>query len=392
MKRHISVVVFVDVVGYTALMQKDEAVAATVLHRFQEIVCACVQEYQGRVLDFYGDGAICSFNTAEPAVSFSLRIQKEFIAAPEVPARIGMHLGSVVEENGRFYGDVVNLASRIESIGKKGSILMSKTVRDQIKNKPVFEVKSLGQFRFKNVAEKLEVFALANSGLVVPDRKTIKGKLADDTVGRKRWLTAAMILVLIAVGIFFFAKKGAGDSRSVEQIEGSSIAVLPFKNFTGNEGLEYFCDGITDDIIGRLTKVQAFDKVISRTSAFRYKETVKNMPEIGAELGVNTILEGSVQQSGDQVKILLQLIDAPADRHIWSTEYVGKWHSNDVFEIQKQVTESVVDQLNLGSQSEKISQSLQPVTANPEAYELFLKAEFLRNKSTNEGFLQALEL
>ena len=175
-KRKLRAILFADIVGYTALMQKDEATASTLLQRFQKEIEEVVAKHNGRIVNFYGDGALCTFNNPLESVRCAMELQSNFSQSDSqvsVPVRIGLHSGTVVTENEKVYGDSVNLASRIESMGVPGAILFSKKVRDEIKNQPDLRIASLGNFAFKNVEEKMEVFALANEGFVVPKKRRL---------------------------------------------------------------------------------------------------------------------------------------------------------------------------------------------------------------------------
>ena len=175
--RQLAVILFADISGYTALMQDNESKALNTIHRFKSIVDKCVSQCDGRVIHYHGDGCLISFRSSTESVKCALRMQSLFQAEEDIPVRIGIHQGDVVFEGNTAYGDGVNVSSRIESIAEPGSILISKPIRNQIKNKKEFKLHSLGLFEFKNVNEPVEVFAIANKGLTVPKRKDLRGKL-----------------------------------------------------------------------------------------------------------------------------------------------------------------------------------------------------------------------
>lgn len=222
---------------------------------------------------------------------------------------------------------------------------------------------------------------------------------------QKRPLTSNILialLVLLVIGQFLYNRYTGNNvidenrieqkTVSAEKLEKKSIAVLPFKNWSGDSSYQYFCDGMTDEVISRLSKIKSFDKVTSRTSVFKYKETDKSMIEIANELDVTHILEGSFNKSGDEIKIVLQLIDGATDDHFWSDEYRGTWNSNDIFKIQAEVAENVTKNLNLNISQEEIGQISETPTQNTEAYKAFLQAEFQREKNDQIGFSNAIPL
>ena len=223
-------------------------------------------------------------------------------------------------------GDGVNISSRIQSLGLAGSILFSKEIFDKIRNHPEFKPVYLGKFLLKNIAEPMEVYALANDGLTVPAKEEIEGRIKDlSTKGlskQLKWIIAsALAIVLIIVAVFLI-----GTFKKQNTFSGSekSIAVLPFVNMSNDTLQEPFSDGITEDIITQLSKIADL-KVISRTSVMQYKDNrKKNIKEIADELGVATILEGSVRKEGNKLRITAQLIDAQTDKHLWSETYATR--------------------------------------------------------------------
>jgi len=175
--RQLAAIMFTDIVGYTAMMGNDEKKAFELLSKNRQIQKPIIEKYNGRWIKEMGDGVMASFNTASDAVHAAMKIQEACNAVSNFQLKIGIHLGEVVFENDDIYGDGVNIASRIETLGVGSSVLMSKSVRDQIRNNAEFQITSLGLFDFKNVGEAVEVFAIANPGLVVPKKETMQGKL-----------------------------------------------------------------------------------------------------------------------------------------------------------------------------------------------------------------------
>src|SRR5688572_20429812 len=200
--RQLAAIMFTDIIGYTALMGNDEKKAFELLSKNKQIQKPIIEQYGGRWLKELGDGVMASFNTASDAVNAAIKIQEACNAAKNFQLKIGIHMGEVVFENDDVYGDGVNIASRIETLGVGSSVLMSKTIRDQVKNNAEFQITSLGEFEFKNIGEAIEVFAIGNPGFVVPGRDAMQGKLKKIKINTPKRIvifTAAAIVLTAAV-------------------------------------------------------------------------------------------------------------------------------------------------------------------------------------------------
>ena len=237
----LSVILFADIADYTAMMQKNEQQALLLLNRFKEVLKTETPRHHGRIIQYFGDGCLLSFESSTDGVDCAIALQKTFSTSPEVPVRIGIHLGEVVFKENNVFGDGVNIASRIESLGIPGAILLSKTVRDQIKNKTDFLLVSLGSFEFKNVEEPIEVFALANPGFVVPKREEMRGKLKEPVrKKRSKWFIPAIATgILIIVFIAWLLGRSSSSPLSEEARE-KPVAIMAFQNQTGDEKLDAF--------------------------------------------------------------------------------------------------------------------------------------------------------
>jgi adenylate cyclase len=278
--RQLAAILFTDIAGYTAMMQRDEQAAVTMVKHHRTVLEKTVSEFDGEVIEFYGDGSLCIFNSITQAVHCAHNIQKEMrIASPPVPLRIGLHIGEVIYEDGKIMGDGVNIAARIQSLGQPGSILFSREVFDKIRNHHEFKTTYLGKFNLKNVAEPMEISALSNEGLVVPAKEKIEGRIVEITTRKKlkavrKWIllsTAAIVITLLALFLPGSVKNQIGFTGSEK-----SIAVLPFENISNDSLQQYFSDGMTEDIITQLSKIADL-KVISRTSVMQYKDNKKNL-------------------------------------------------------------------------------------------------------------------
>jgi class 3 adenylate cyclase/tetratricopeptide (TPR) repeat protein len=309
-KRKLSTVLFADISGYTALMQTDEQQTMLFLNHFKEIIEKIVPLHQGDIIQYYGDAVLLTFDSVKEGVECSIAMQRDFIEA-KIPVRMGIHLGDVIFKNDNVFGDGVNIASRIESIGIPGSILISKIIRDQLSNKSEFLFSSLGSFKFRNVTGPMEVLALANEGMVVPSRTDLKGKGKQAKQKKLTWQSATVAFVLIAGLIFAGSYFFSGDSRkqSFDNEFGitSTIAVFPF-DVKGSSEIQYLGEGIVDLISTQLDEIPTLRSVdpnvlISQigmqTSGLRNPEEYAG---ISSGLGANKFILGSVIELGETLQ------------------------------------------------------------------------------------------
>jgi adenylate cyclase len=339
--RQLVAIVFADMVGYTAVMQENEQLARLKRSRFKEILDSSLEKFQGKVLQHYGDGTLSIFGSAIDAVHCTVEVQRQLQQHPKVDVRIGIHTGDVMMDEGAIYGDGVNLASRLESLAVPGSILVSEKVFDEIKNQEGIRVNELGFFEFKNVKQPVRVFAISNTGMVVPARAELQGKTFQPQ---------------------------------------NRLAVLPFINMSADPENEYFSDGITEELLNALTKVGGL-QVTSRTSAFAFKGKHVDIRDIAITLNVDKVLEGSVRKAGNRVRITAQLINAADGYHIWSETYDR--NLNDIFEVQDEISGIIANKLreNLTAQ-QKSTTLVRTPTQNVEAYTHYLKGLHFLNKMT----------
>lgn len=329
----LAAIMFTDMVGYTALMQEDEQRAKFLRDHHRKVMEDIVLIHQGKIIQYFGDGTLTIFGSAIEAVLCALDIQNELRKAPKVNLRIGIHLGDIVYDDEGVYGDSVNISSRIEAAAIGGSILISKKVYDEIANHKEIKAVSLGYHEFKNVKSPIEIFALTNEGLVVPEISNIS---------------------------------------SLTSTKKESIAVLPFINLSSDAENEYFSDGITEEILNALAKVDNLF-VTSRTSSFAFKGKNTDIREIGKQLGVRSVLEGSVRKSGNRVRVTAQLIETKNGYHRWTETYDRD--IKDIFEVQDDIAKSISKKLleNLSFDFQKSAKVKTP-TVSLEAYNLYLKS------------------
>jgi TolB-like protein/class 3 adenylate cyclase/Flp pilus assembly protein TadD len=353
--QRLSVIWFVDLVGHSTLAARDHDRALDQIQRFQEVVRRIVADEDGRVVKFLGDGALLESSSALAAVEAAGRIHAEM--GDEL--RTGIHLGDVaVGDDGDLYGEGVNGAQRIQTEAEPGQIVVSEDVWRRLRNRPAYAFESLGERPLKGI-EPMELFAL----IAIDRRET--GARTRETAGRAR----------------------AGE-RIAEEPVPPSIAVLPFANLSPDPENEYFSDGVTEEILTLLARVEGL-KVISRTSVMRYKGTVKPIREIGRELGVTSILEGSVRRAGQRVRITAQLIDAATDDHLWADRYDRDLE--DIFAIQAEVSERIVEALRLRLTTGERTRLARKPTGSLEAYESYLKGRHSLSRRTGPALEQAID-
>jgi len=383
--RQLAAIMFTDIAGYTAMMQANEQKAVAVIKHYNSSLEKLAHQFNGQVLNYYGDGSLCIFPSAMDAVNCSLTLQKELKDEPRVPLRIGLHIGEVFFENDKALGDGVNVASRVQSLGQENTILVSGEFYDKIKNNPSFSAVSLGRFDFKNVVTSLEIFAINNEGLSIPQRRKMEGKLKKSSGKKRIVITTSLIILICAAGFLiyktFFTEVAASGSND------RSIAVLPFVDMSPAKDQEYFSDGMSEELLNLLSKIPDL-KVISRTSSFSFKGKNKDVRKIGEDLGVGNILEGSIRKSGNTIRITAQLIEVRKGTHLWSETYDREM--KDVFVIQDEISKMIVDILKIELSGKHANQLARGFTKNTEAYEDYLKGRYHWNMRTDDGIKKAI--
>lgn len=396
--RQLAAIMFTDIQGYTSLMQRDEELAINIRDRHREIFRSAMAKHNGKILQYFGDGTLSIFNSVIEAVKCGIEMQLAFRQQhPPIQVRIGIHLGDIVYNENEIIGDGVNITSRIESMAAAGSVFISSKVYDEIKNQSSIQTRSMGYFEFKNVDVPMEIFAIANEGLVVPTRhqlggKTTKGRrvhqnnvtTADDLKRRKSLF--ALVIFIALIGVLAYK---VFDINKVVVPDEKSVAVLPFTNLSGNAEDEYFSDGVTEDIITSLAKVSDL-KVISRTSSMLYKGTNKQVQQIGKELRVDALVEGSVRKSGNQVKIMAALIDVKSDNNLWSTTF--NIEIDQVFRIQSEVAQLIAQNLEAQLTDRERDRIEVLPTNSMKAYDYLLQGRALQYTNTLDNNYKAIEL
>lgn len=396
--RRLTAIMFADIAGYTAMMQRNEKDGLEKVHRFSEVMEAQASANNGEILEFRGDGCLAVFNSAVEAMHAAKAIQESLKEEPKVPLRIGIHIGDIVFTDGNIYGDGVNLASRVESMGVPGSILVTERVIHDVKSHPEFEMASLGKFQFKNVEKPLEVFALANEGFIVPKPGEIAGKgkaLASDEKqgGKMRSLILAAVGLLVGGfliwGVSSLSNEKTPPVSEKPLIKEKSIAVLPFRNLSNDPDQEFFSDGVTEDILVNLAKIQQL-KVIARSSSFSFKGQDIPSPEIAERLQVNHILEGSVRKYGQKIRINTELVHAASGEMLWVESYDRKLE--DVFLVQEELAKEIANALSLKLSTKETEDLSRATKVDPKAYQYATEVKRLLMSFSLDDFNTAKDL
>jgi adenylate cyclase len=352
MERRLAAIFAADVAGYSRLIGSDEEGTLERLraHR-RDLIEPKIAEHQGRIVKHTGDGVLAEFASPVKAVRCAIEVQHGMTGrnadvpdGQRIEFRIGINLGDVIVEEGDIYGDGVNVAARLESIAEPGAVYISRTVRDFVHDQPTLLLEDLGERSLKNIANPVQVFRIG-----APVQRAV-----------------------------------AAEPPPVP--DKPSIAVLPFTNMSGDAEQEYFSDGMTEDLITDLSKVSGLF-VIARNSSFVYKGRSARVQDIGRDLGVRFVLEGSIRKAGNRVRITAQLIDANSGGHLWADRFDREL--TDIFATQDEVVEKIVRALAVQLTQGEEQRLGQRGTTRIEAYETYLRAREFLSRSTREGMAQA---
>jgi adenylate cyclase len=348
-KRKLTAILSADVKGYSRLMGEDEAETVRTLTAYRKIMGELIQQHRGRVIDSPGDNILAEFGSVVDAVQCSVAAQNEFKSRnAELPEsrrmefRIGVNLGDVIEEENRIYGDGVNIAARLEALADPGGICISKTAFDHIESKLPLGYQFLGEQTVKNIAKPVGAYKVLMEPRVLPVEEKKKPKEVAFWQ-RKPVLAGAVAVLVVVIGVAvwnFYWRAPKIEPASKEKMafplpDKPSIAVLPFANMSGDPKQEYLSDGLTEQIITGLSKIQNLF-VIARNSTFVYKGKAVKIQKVAEDLGVRYVMEGSIQRSGDRIRVTTQLIDALTGHHIWSEQYDREL--KDIFVLQDEIT------------------------------------------------------
>jgi TolB-like protein/class 3 adenylate cyclase len=358
MERRLAAVLMADVVGYSRMMEADEAGTHAALQELRvSLLEPVVRGHGGRIVKFMGDGVLIEFGSAVNAVAAALELQRKSAEtnsklpdARRLVLRIGINLGDVISEAGDIYGEGVNIAARLEAIAEPGGLCISAKVHDEVYGKIDCVFEDMGEQAIKNISRPVRAYRLHLE-------KAIDGAVA------------------------------ARPALSLP--DKPSIAVLPFQNMSGDPEQEYFADGMVEDITTALSRFRWLF-VIARNSSFTYKGKAVDVKQVGRELGVRYVLEGSVRKAGNRVRITGQLIDAATGAHLWADRFDGDLA--DIFELQDRVTSSVVGTIAPKLEQAEIERSKRKPTESLDAYDYFLRGMAAFHQFTKEANVEALQM
>ena len=355
MQRRLAAILSADAAGFSRLMGEDEVATVRTLSTCRKLAAEIVTSHHGRVVDAPGDNMLAEFGSAVDAVSAAVALQAQLGSCnAELPAqrrmafRIGVNLGEVIVEDGRLYGDGVNIAARLEALAEAGGICVSGKVYDEVQRKLELDFEDAGEHTLHNIAAPVRVYRVGRGGR-----------------------TAASA-----------AAPAAGQAKP-------SIIVLPFANMSGVAEQEFFADGLTEDILTDLSRFRELF-VISRNTSFKFKGQVVDVKQVARDLGVQYVIEGSVRRAGNRVRVTVQLIDAEADRHLWAERYDRD--IEDIFAIQDEMTSAIVAILPGRVEAAARERAQRKPTDNLAAYECVLEAKLLHHRSLQQANTRAQEL
>lgn len=410
-KRKLTAILSADAVEYSRMMRDDEDATIRTLTTYRSAISNLIQKFRGHLVDAIGDNMLAEFTSVVDSVNCAVEIQREVAERnAELPEnrkmnfRIGVNLGDVVEEEGRIYGDGINIAARMEGLAVAGGICISGSVYDSVESRLGLEYEFLGEQEVKNIDKPVRAYRVLSFPGAAAHR-VVQAKEAVGKKWRKSAVAAAAVLVVVVAGTIIwnsYLRPPSVEKASVEKMafplpEKPSIAVLPFVNMSGDPEQEYFSDGFTEDLITTISKIPDLF-VISRQSTFTYKGKPVKVNKVAEDLGVRYVLEGSIQKSGDKVRVTAQLIDAIKGHHLWSERYDRKL--KDLFELKEDIILKVANELLVGLVTGEFLRQIVSYTDDPkpwqtnnlEAWETFWVAVKFGRRYTKEDNERARDL
>jgi TolB-like protein/class 3 adenylate cyclase/cytochrome c-type biogenesis protein CcmH/NrfG len=388
-ERRLAAILAADAVGYSKLVERDEASALDAIKaEFNSCIVPSIEEHHGRVVKTMGDGCIAEFasvvEAVKCAIDVQLRLSERHSAlpdAPHLPFRIGINLGDVMVEGDDLLGDGINVAARLEQLAKPGGVLLSETVHEQLRGRLHARMEFAGELHLKNIERPVRAYRLQ------PD-----GDLSAPPPARPanpRWVgsaLASLVLALAAAAAFYLWPQGNAGLAGR-----ASLAVLPFANIAGDEASARLADGLTEDIITDLSRYRTMD-VIAHNSIEKYNGQAVRPRDVGRELGVRYVLEGSVQRDADQIRVTAQLIDATTDAHLWSERWDQP--AKEFFAIQTDIADQIGNRLAGAGVIDKAEQEAarRSRPGSLSAYDLYLAARSEALRSTEDGNRKAAAL
>src|SRR5438270_1551749 len=411
-ERKLAAIMFTDMVGYSALAQRDDKVALELLEEHRRLLREIFPRFHGTEIKTIGDAFLVEFSSALEAAQCAIEIQRtlakrnhDVTADRRIELKIGIHIGDVVHREGDVYGDGVNIASRIEALAGAGGICVSMDVERQIRNALEARFEKFGTADLKNIKLPMDLFRI-----VLPWEKGAEPSAVPASKKKSPVLVPAAVLAILALlaGWWWMQRSTKSQQSAVVHAvpaapanapDQKSVAVLPFVNLSDDKGSEYFSDGVSEELLTVLQKIPGMH-VAARTSAFSFKGKNATAQEIGQKLGVAYLVDGSVRKSGDAVRIAARLARADTGEELWSENFTR--NLKDVFAVQTELAQTIVEQLrgrfggaDAGSTAkEKIQAEVQAAekggTRNVEAHQLYLQGRFYENRHSEKSAREAL--
>ncbi|MCK5208775.1 MAG: tetratricopeptide repeat protein, partial [Cyclobacteriaceae bacterium] len=380
-QRKLAAIMFTDIVGYTALMGEDEDSAYQLLKKNRQIQQPVINKHEGIWLKEMGDGNLASFSSAIDAVNCAKEIQ-QLSSRSDITLRIGIHVGDVTMEENDVIGDVVNIASRIESMADPGGIYISESVQKAVRGNKEIEVNYIGEVQLKNVDFPTKIYALRGGGLpVTPDQK-IKSLIVHHDKRSINWIQNTVYVALtIALILTLFWFKDKQISSPIEK-NNKAIAVLPIKN-TGDSLENYFAYGISNELTSEFSKIQAL-RVWTIQSTKKYENTMMSMPEIAAELNVDFLVDASIQKVDNKIEVKVKLIELkPYEDILWSDVYIEE-HRN-IYSLYNDLIKDIIEIVEVPLRhSEEINLAMATMV-DPVAHDAYLKGIYFKDRLSEEG-------
>ncbi len=392
-QRRLAAIMFTDMVGYSALAQRDDALALELLEEHRQILRSIFLRFHGTEIKTIGDAFMVEFQSALEAAQCAIEIQRtlakrnhDVASERQVEIRIGIHIGDVVHRESDVYGDGVNIASRIQPLARSGGICVSMDVERQIRNALEARFEKLAPTDLKNIELPMDLFRI-----VLPWEKQA-ARVAAQRERKKRPLVliVALLALLVLAGVWMLRShpKSRSSIAPIAQAPAAkSVAVLPFVNMSSDKENEYLSDGITEDLSTALTQVKGLH-VPARTSSFVFKGKTEDIRKIGERLHVATVLEGSVSKAGNKLRITAQLVNVADGFHLWAANYDREM--TDILDIRSDISRRVVDALKVQLGVEETERLARKPTEMTEAYEVYLLGRYELNKFTEAGFTNAV--
>jgi len=389
-QRRLAAIMFTDMVGYSSLSQSNETLALELLEEHRNILRPIFLKYSGKEIDTAGDSFFVEFISAVDAANCAIEIQtnllKRNVSSEEgrqIKIRIGLHIGDVVQIGTNVHGDGVNIAARLEPLATPEGICLSEDFARAVQNKLEYPVVKKGEVILKNISSPMIIYCIQ-----LPWVAEKKLQQVHERISRKKILMYAVPPTLIILAIIFILSilhiiPPLSDDNEMH----TRIAVLPFINIGGDADDEYFADGMTEQIISSLSNLSGLN-VIARSSIMKYKDAVRDIEQIGSELNVGTILEGSIRKSMDKTRITIRLIDVSKQQNIWAMDYDKEL--SDIFTVQSEIAQSIAGELELKLKLEEMERLEKRQPVNTDAFNSYLLGRFYLNRRNIDGITRSI--